>query len=647
MAARPGATLTAEGADFAIHAPDAGLVELCLYDGDTETRRLPMDRDGKLRRLSVAGLAEGQRYGLRAHGVYDPARGLWFDPAKLLVDPHATELDRPFRHDPRLCTFGAETGDIVPRAILRQHPQTKSGSPLFRPGGLIYEVAVKPFTRLHPDIPEAIRGTVAALAHPAVIAHLKRLHVSAIELMPVTAWFDERHLPPLGLANGWGYNPVALMALDPRLCPGGVQELRSTVAALRAEGIGTILDLVFNHTGESDRHGATLSLRGLDNLSAYRHLPGDPATLVNDTGCGNTLACGEPFIRQLIVDCLRHFVLSTGVDGFRFDLAPILFRVGEGFDAAGETARVLLSDPVLHDRVLIAEPWDIGPGGYQLGNFPNRFLEWNDRARDTLRRVWRGDRGMTGALATVLAGSSDVFAPTGQEARGVTFLAAHDGFTLLDLVSHDHKHNEANGEENRDGHNENLSWNNGTEGATDRPEVIASRRRDVKALLSTLFATRGTIMLTAGDEGGRSQQGNNNAYAQDNALTWLDWDRQDTELTAHTAFLASLRSRFDVFQQTSFWPGDGDAVEWLHPDGMAMRPDLWENPEETGLAMILRTADRSTGQMVRLAVLINRAPQSRHFTIAGTWQELAPDAGPAISGGLLLSAREVRFLVCA
>lgn len=641
-----GTRLTAAGAEFTLHGPDADRIWLCLFDQDRELERLPLVKEGATHTLFVPGLADGQHYGFRAEGIYDPDRGLWFDPAKLLVDPHATELDRPFVHDPLLCQYGADTTHLVPRAILRQHKPVPALPPVFKPGGLVYEVAVRPFTMLHPDVPDSIRGTVAALAHPAVISHLKRIGVSAVELMPITAWIDERHLPPLGLRNGWGYNPVALMALDPRLVPGGVGELRATVDALHPEGIGVILDLVFNHTGESDRFGATLSLRGLDNLTAFRHVQGQPGVLVNDTGCGNTLACDHPAMQALVLQTLRHFVKHAGIDGFRFDLAPILFRSIDGFDAGGPLATAMLADPVLADRILIAEPWDIGPGGYQLGRFPSRFLEWNDQARDRLRRIWRGDPGMTGDLATVLAGSSDAFGTSGPLARGVTFLAAHDGFTLMDLVSYSHKHNEANGEDNRDGHNDNHSWNNGAEGWTDRPDILEARRRDVKALLSTLFATKGTIMLTAGDEAGRSQQGNNNAYAQDNAITWIDWQNLDPSLIAHTAFLATLRNRFAVFADLTFFDGQSDDVVWWHPDGTPMRPDLWENPQETALAMILKTVDGESGKTMRLAVLFNRAPDARTFHLPeGLWSDLHTADANAASAPVAVPGRSVQFML--
>ena len=632
---RLGATLTETGTDFAVHSRDASRIDLCLFDetGTTETARLPMQRDDNhIHHLSVPTAKEGQRYGFRASGIYAPDHGLWFDPAKVLLDPYATELDRPFTHDASLYTFGADTADVMPKAIITQHRLAKREAPRFAPGGLIYEVAVKPFTMLHPDVPDAIKGTVAALAHPCVIAHLQNIGVDAIELMPITAWIDERHLPPLGLTNGWGYNPVGFMALDPRLCPGGITELRGTVATLHEAGIGVILDLVFNHTGESDRFGATLSLRGLDNLTYYRHMPNDPGTLVNDTGTGNTVACDHPHVRQLVLDTLRHFVAHAGIDGFRFDLAPILGRTADGFDMAAETLASMRKDPLLGDRVLIAEPWDIGPGGYQLGNFPENFLEWNDRARDDLRRYWRGDAWMTGALADALSGSSSIFSNHGRTAtRSVNFLAAHDGFTLFDLVSHEHKHNKANGEDNRDGHNENHSWNNGFEGLTDDADILGRRHADVKAMLSTLFTTRGSIMLTAGDEAGRSQRGNNNAYCQDNAITWLDWQAMVPELVEHTAFLSALRKRFDVFSTMDFFTGRNGDVEWLAPSGQAMSVADWERPEGTPVGMLLKTTDNETGDEAHLAILFNRSHETITFLLPGDgWSALqGPSEQPA------------------
>jgi glycogen debranching enzyme len=557
---------------FAVRSPHASQVWLCLFDGDTETRE-PMVRDGDVWTCELPADLTGARYGYRAEGPWKPREGMWFDPAKLLVDPYAQELDRRFVQDPRFAECGAETADIVPRATVQPARQSVEVPPRSVQGGLIYELNVRGFTMLHRDVPEGIRGTVAALAHPSIISHLQALHVSAVELMPIVAWIDERHLPPLGLVNAWGYNPVAMMALDPGVCPGGVCELRDTVTALHEAGIGVILDLVFNHTGESDVHGGVLSLRGLDD-SVYAKAP--DGTLINDTGCGNTLDFAQLHVRRLALDAMRHFVGTCGVDGFRFDLAPVLAR-GPGFDAAAPIFAEIAADPLLSDRVLIAEPWDIGPGGYQLGNFPANWLEWNDRFRDDVRRFWKGEEGI-GTLATRLAGSSDIFGEG--TPRSVNFLAAHDGFTLADTVAYEHRHNEANGEEGRDGHGENYSWNNGIEGPTNDPAVLAARRRDLKALLGTLFASTGTIMLTAGDEFGRSQRGNNNAYCQDNAIGWIDWEGRDRDLEAHTMALAAFRAKrvtgFAQFPQNARWLGSG---------GLVMTTADWEAPGEGRLEM--------------------------------------------------------------
>ena len=363
-----GAQVSGQSTRFAVRAPLADQVWLCLFDAADGEARHAMERDGEEWRLELAGDLTGHRYGYRAAGEWAPERGLWFDPAKLLVDPYACELDRRFVQDRALARFGTDTAAIVPRAIVPQSQEPLAAqAPVFERGGLIYEINVRAFTLLHPDIPKAMRGTMAALAHPAILAHLRKLHVSAIELMPIVAWIDERHLPPLGLVNAWGYNPVAMMALDPGLCPGGMAELRKTVATLHENGIGVLLDLVFNHTGESDRDGGVISLRGLDN-AAYAHAP--DGHLINDTGCGNTLDFANPAVRRLTLDVMRHFVGGAGVDGFRFDLATILAR-GPGFAADAPIFDEIAAEPVLADRVLIAEPWDIGPGGYQLGRFPD------------------------------------------------------------------------------------------------------------------------------------------------------------------------------------------------------------------------------------------------------------------------------------
>jgi len=396
---RYGAHVSEGRTRFAVRSPGASALWLCLFDGEAETR-LAMHRDGDDWLTDLPGDLTGQCYGYRADGEWAPERGLWFDPAKLLVDPYALELDRRFIQHPDLARPGVDTASLVPRAVIsRPLPTVPHRPPRFARGELIYEINVRGFTMQHPEVPPPLRGTVGALAHPAIIAHLRKLGVGAVELMPVVAWIDERHLPPLRLANAWGYNPVVPMALDPGLCPGGVAELRETVAALHDAGIGVILDLVFNHTGESDVHGGILSLRGLDN-GAYAHAP--DGTLINDTGCGNTLDFGNPAVRALVLASLRHFVAHCGVDGFRFDLATVMAR-SPGFSPEAPIFAELAADPLLADRVLIAEPWDIGPGGYQLGRFPANWLEWNDRFRDDVRRFWRGDAPV-GPLATRLAG---------------------------------------------------------------------------------------------------------------------------------------------------------------------------------------------------------------------------------------------------
>ena len=548
----PGAHVHAAGTRFTVHA--ATPVTLCLFGPDGERQVTMAETDG-LWSADVPEVGAGARYGYRAAA----------DPAKLLVDPYAVELDASFRFDPSLAEPGVETAHLVPRAIVQPRTPVSAppAPPLFAPGGLIYEVNVRGFTMLHPDVPAAQRGTIAALAHPAVVAHLRSLRVDAIELMPIVAWIDERHLPPLGLANAWGYNPVVPMALDPRLAPGGVEELRDTVAALREAGIGVILDLVLNHTGESDAQGPVLALRGFDARGYYAHAP--DGTLVNDTGTGNMLDCARPVVRDLILATLRHFA-AIGVDGFRFDLATVLART-PGFDRDAPIFAAIATDPLLASRVMIAEPWDIGPGGYQLGAFPPGWLEWNDRYRDDVRCFWKGD-GSAGAFAMRLSGSDDVFG--GGDARTVNFLAAHDGFTLADTIAYADRHNHANGEDNRDGHRDNHSWNNGVEGPTDDAGIRARRDADIRAMLATLFASRGTIMLTAGDEFGRSQGGNNNAYAQDNAIGWVDWQGRDRDLAAFTAALAAFRRDHGLDR-----PAPYEDADWRRLDGEPMADQDW------------------------------------------------------------------------
>ncbi|CAN5388659.1 glycogen debranching protein GlgX [soil metagenome] len=583
-----GPIVTEAGTRFTVWAPDVERLDLVLFDGPSEWV-MPFGTTGRgLHELFVPGVGQGQLYSLGAG-------------ERRLVDPYAMAIDRPYDANP---------GGEVPRAIVMDPPVLRPRAPRFKPGGTVYELAVKPFSMLHPQVPEVNRGTLRALRHAPVIAHLKRLCIDAVELMPVTAWIDERHLGPLGLTNGWGYNPVTFMAVDPRL--GTLQDLRLAVDALHKAGIDVILDMVFNHTGESDIHGQTLSFRGLANRDYYRHAP--DGSLINDTGCGNTVACDHPVMRRMILDTLRHFVKFAGIDGFRFDLAPIMGRTMAGFSAEADLLNEMLADPILSDRILIAEPWDIGPGGYQLGKFKPPFLEWNDRYLDDVRLFWRGDPGRIGPLATRLAGSADVF-DVGPASRTVNFLAAHDGFALADLVANEERHNEANGEENRDGHGENYSWNNGVEGATDDPTILAARQRDVKALLSTLYASRGTIMVTAGDEFGRTQQGNNNAYCQDNELTWLDWAARDFELEAHVAALAETRRRYPELSDPTLL-GEGD-IDWLTEAGEPLVAADWDDPARGAFQM----------RIGRVLVQFNRLPEVIAFTPPpGDWENMGSDS---------------------
>jgi glycogen operon protein len=586
-----GVHLRAEGVEVAIPAPGATRLLFCSFEGARETARIALPhRQGDVFHGVIPGLSPGTPYGLRAEGP-------GFDPDKLLLDPWARALEGPLRLHPT--AFGAgDSGPHVTRAVVGAPLPAAPWSPLRAGPAVIYELHVKGFTALHPEIPEALRGTFAGLAHPAAIAHLRRLGVTHVELLPVAAWVDERHLPPLGLTNYWGYNPVAFLVPDPRLAPGGMAEARDAVATLRAAGIGVILDVVFNHTGEGDALGPTLSLRGLGEPHWYRlgH---------NESGCGNVLALDRPWPLRLVMDALRHWAEQTGVDGFRLDLATTLGRTRHGFDPDAPLLAAIRQDPVLRHRRIIAEPWDIGADGYQLGRFPAGWGEWNDRFRDDVRRFWRGDAGMLGPLATRLAGSADAFPD--RIADSVNFITAHDGFTLADLVSYARRHNLANGEEGRDGAGENHSWNHGTEG----PDAALTERRmgDVRALLATLLTARGTPMLAMGDEGGRSQGGNNNAYAQDNATSWLDWVKLDQDLVDFTARLIAARHAHPALHATAPLTGlpcpetGLPDVEWRHPEGHALRPEDWGGSR--ALVAVLALGED------RVAIAVNGGDEAR------------------------------------
>ena len=598
-----GLTLSEDGGNFALHSETATAVDFCLFDAeDQETARLRLPgRSGPVFHGFIHGLREGARYGLRVDGPYHPSRGLRHNPHKLLIDPYALALDRCIELHPSMQGFAANgsrsTEDSAPfvAKALAQKPifaQTPPRAKNLWAETIVYELHVCGFTKLMPEVPENLRGTFAGLADPAAIAYLQNLGVNTLEMMPCAAWIDERHLPPLGLTNYWGYNPIGFMAPDPRLAPGGWKEVCDSVAALQAAGFDVLVDVVLNHSGESDEFGPTLSLRGIDNAAYYR-LAENPALYVNDAGCGNILRFDHPAVIRLAMDSLRAWAQRGGVDGFRFDLAVTLARRRSGFDHFAPLLAAIDQDPVLRHLKMIAEPWDIGPGGYQLGNFPPRWSEWNDRFRDDLRRFWRGDRGMIGALATGLAGSAPTFAKFDRPTKGVNFIVAHDGFALADLVAYEHKHNEANGEQNRDGTDANFSWNNGVEGQTDDAEILARRRRDQRNLLATLFSARGVSMLAMGAECGQSQSGNNNAYAQDNFLTWLDWSKADENLIAFTKSLIALRRREAALNRDAFLTGAPldethiPDVQWFCAEGAPMTEAQWHDGDRRFLGLSL------------------------------------------------------------
>ncbi len=648
-----GAMLSEGGANFAYPAPDATAIFVCVFEGAREVARIRLaGRTGDVHHGFVAGMEAGTRYGLRAEGPWEPWNGHRFNAAKLLADPWARALDGRFVLHPALFDTAempepTDTAPFMPKAVMVPDLRPRQGR---APGGpqVIYELHVKGFSATNPEVPAAIRGTFAGLGHPASVAYLKALGVTAVELMPAAAWVDERHLPSLNLTNHWGYNPVAFLCPDPKLAPGGMVEVREAVAALQAAGIAVIQDIVLNHSGESDHLGPTLSLRGLANAAFYR-LSTDRRYYVDDAGCGNVLALDRHWPLRLAMDALRHWALQAGLDGFRLDLAATLGRRADGFDPDAPLLQAIRQDPVLRHLWIIAEPWDVGPDGYCLGAFPAGWGEWNDRFRDDIRRLWRGDPHMLGTLATRLAGSTDVFGAR-PLTDSVNYITAHDGFTLADLVSFTTKRNHANGEDNRDGTEDNKSWNCGIEGPTEDPLVRAGRKHDARALLATLLLARGTPMLSMGDEAGRSQGGNNNAYAQDNALTWFGWAGRDAELTAFTAKLIAARRAHPALTGAMPLTGAADAdgipdVAWLRPDGAPMGQQDWTDPNGRALLAVLHAkGDRcliAVNAGWEAAPLVPPPPRPGH-----RWRLLADSAEPDAEGDPPdhLAARSVLLL---
>ncbi|RYE07608.1 MAG: glycogen debranching enzyme GlgX [Hyphomicrobiales bacterium] len=651
-----GATVTAEGINFAVYSESASALFVSLYDeADRETARFELDgHDDNIHHGLIAGIAPGAKYGLRADGPYDPDQGYNFDPNKLLVDPYARRLDRVFVRSPRLRLAredAVDTAPLMPKAVILPPEINKHAAPRRKAPGLMYELNVRGFTMRHPGVQGPLRGTIAALTTQRIIDHLKFLDVDCVELMPIAAFIDDGHLPSLGLTNAWGYNPVSYFAIDPRLAPRGPQELRFLTDLYRKNGISVILDVVYNHTGEGDYNGPVLSMKGLDARSYYRHVEVDGKQhLVNDAGTGNTLRCDHPVVQRLVIESLRYWVEETGVSGFRFDLATVLGRE-PGFNPDARMLQMIKQDPVLSKCQLVAEPWDPGPGGYGVGKFGKEFREWNDTYRDEIREFWRGEPGKIGALAGKVAGSAEIYNFAGRKpSAGVNFLAVHDGFTLADLVSYQDKHNEANGEDNRDGSSNNASWNCGVEGPTDDPAILNARRRDVRALLATLFVSRGMPLIQQGDEMGRTQRGNNNAYAQDNEITWVDWETADGDLVdfvaaAHRFRKAHVALTHDHFLDGKEKHGIRDVV-WLHQAGREMNHDDWNRSGQSVLGMHLRTADDE------VLVWFNRHAESVQAMLPeGEWEIglLSDDKSPAAFTGktLLLPPRSVVALVKA
>jgi isoamylase len=618
-----GARWTGEGVNFAVHSAHADRVDVCLFDAarGEETGRYPLEgRSGPVHHAFLpASLARpGTHYGFRAHGPFEPAAGHRFNPRRLLVDPGATALSGELRHaavlhdDPPDGPLDVDTAPFVPRSIVVADDFDWGGD--CAPAvpwrdTVIYELHVKGFTQRHPLVPEAWRGKYLGLTVPCVIAHLKALGVTAVELLPCQAFASEPFLLQRGLVNYWGYNPVAWSAPATQYAvEDAVSEFRQMVRALHDAGIEVILDVVFNHTAESGGNGRTFSFKGLDNASYYLLPAEDASRYENFTGCGNTVNATHPAVTSLILDSLRHWARDMHVDGFRFDLATTLARGQGGFDPHAALFSAIRSDPVLSYVKLIAEPWDLGPGGYRLGGFPSGWSEWNDRYRDTVRAYWRGDVGHVPALAERLAGSSDLFRHGGRRPQAsINFVTSHDGFTLADLVSYGQRHNEANLEGNADGHAENLSCNHGAEGPSDDPEVVAVRLRQMRNLLATLLLSQGVPMLRAGDEFAQTQSGNNNAYCQDNEVSWLAWPGgAGVDLTPFIGALAALRRRRPELRRDTFFKGSPREgrqpdVRWLHPAGQDMTPADWADEGLRTVGMLLGAAEESAGDLLLLA----------------------------------------------
>ncbi|MDQ1731663.1 MAG: isoamylase [Pseudonocardiales bacterium] len=677
-----GASYDGSGTNFALFSEVADRVELCLFDPDgAETRVALPEVDGFVWHAFIPGIEPGQRYGYRVYGPYDPEHGHRCNPNKLLLDPYSKAIDGVFHWDQSL--FSYDFGDPDSRNdedSAASMPKSVVINPYFDWGvdrppkreyadTVIYEAHVKGLTETHPQIPDEIRGTYSAIAHPVMIDHLKTLGVTAIELMPVHHFANDSTLQEKGLTNYWGYNTIGFFAPDHKYTssatPGGqVQEFKAMVRALHEADIEVILDVVYNHTAEGNHLGPTLSMRGIDNAAYYRTVEDDQRYYMDYTGTGNSLNVRHPHSLQLIMDSLRYWVTEMHVDGFRFDLAATLAREFYDVDRLSSFFELVQQDPTVSQVKLIAEPWDVGPGGYQVGNFPPQWTEWNGKYRDTVRDFWRGEPATVGEFAERLTGSSDLYEHSARRpVASINFITAHDGFTLRDLVSYNEKHNEANGEGNNDGESHNRSWNCGVEGPTEDPEILKLRARQQRNFIATLLLSQGVPMISHGDELGRTQGGNNNGFCQDNPITWVHWDQVDEDLLDFTRKVAALRAEHPVFRRRRFFDGrpvrrkgqDGQAdIAWFSPDGGAMTEEDWDSGFGRSVAVYLNgqgIPDRDArGQRVvddSFVLIFNAHDAAIDFTLPGpeygqAWTPVIdsdhaefPEGDPVKSGGVV------------
>jgi isoamylase len=659
-----GATFNGEGVNFAVFSAHATRVDICIYDeaGTTETAcvTLPEYTD-EVWHGFVPGLQPGTRYGLRVHGPYEPLQGNRFNHHKLLLDPYAKAHMGELKWGPEVFgyTVGHPDADLsfderdsapfMPKCVVVdsrfQWTQTDAVRVPWNQT-VFYEAHVRGFTMKHPDVPELFRGTFAGLARDEVLGPIRDLGVTSVELLPVQMFLNQPFLTDKGLTNYWGYDTIGFFALDQRYMDGpNIDEFKHMVDRFHAHGLEVIMDVVYNHTPEGNELGPTLSFKGIDNASYYRLMPGGEDSedgpgaryYINDTGTGNTVNLSHPRVLQMVTDSLRYWVTEMHVDGFRFDLATILAREPHGFDEGGGFLKSCRQDPLLSSVKLIAEPWDIGPGGYQVGGFPPGWAEWNDQFRDTVRAFWKGEEGKVGALAECLTASGNRFNRRGRRPwASVNFISAHDGFTLADTVSYNEKHNDANGEDNRDGHSDNRSWNCGAEGPTTDETVLTLRARQQRNQLATLLLAQGTPMLLAGDEFGRTQQGNNNAYCQDDDISWVDWTSAGVEdnkaLSAFVARLLALRRDLPVLRRNRFLSGthfetiDGKDIAWYTPAGDEMADAHWNDAQTRSIAMLL------DGRAPASAIPVEAHDTSVLVVING-WHEAVPFTLPASPTG--------------